>query len=166
MSQWSCFCSVPVQCAVATFPGPKHSHILISNRRSQIACLKKRRGGRSDSAFFVDCVLESSCLWCECLRIHFFLCILTRYGKGACQSRLHESLGGGCLSNIFNIAHTTKNLLGTSAFQEETFFNAFTVISIEEIILIHVYCAVTCLKEIPEFPRKSWIAMEGLDRFK
>ena len=92
-----------------------------------------------------------------CLCICFFFCILTGF-----QERLDLHLQCGYLTNICNtvVIRTIQShlLLGTFCAFQDKFLISFTVISVEEIILIHIYYSIKCLKI------STWIFQEALNR--
>lgn len=103
---------------------------------------------------FIFSLLESvSFGLCIC----FFFCILTGF-----QERLNLHLQCGYLTNICNtvVIHTVQShlLLGTFCAFQEKFLISFSVISVEEIILIHIYYSIKCLKI------STWIFREVLNR--
>lgn len=92
--------------------GSRDSHILKSNRYSQIACFKKRRekkkGGQIIQPSFIYYVRESFCLQFIGLYVCFFFCVLTGYWKGVHQKRL-DLCFGMWTPHKFNIVRTIES---------------------------------------------------------
>lgn len=136
------------------FAESEDSHLLKSDRCSQIPYFKKEERNEWFSRLSF---IMSFRTFAFGLFVYLFLLLNFNWF----QERLDLLLDCGYVTNICNIVCTIEShlFLGIfSTFQEEKFLSAFTIISVEEIILRHIDYSIKCLNV------STWIFQEILDR--